>query len=151
VPTGRVLRFDEARGYGFIAPDMGGEDVFLHANDLGSEKYLIRPGVAVEFDLEAGERGLKASAVRVLGAAGGAGAVEVRRRTVTPSRSAGGREPGGADDDEDVLCDVLSAGELRQELTEALLKEVPTLTGGQIAAVRESVLRLAGSHGWTES
>nr|MDT0659081.1 cold shock domain-containing protein [Micromonospora sp. DSM 115978] len=150
MPTGRVLRFDEARGYGFIAPDMGGEDVFLHANDLGSEKYLIRPGVAVEFDLEAGERGLKASAVRVLGATG-AGAVEVRRRVATPSQQASSREPGQADEDDEVLCDVLSAAELRQELTEVLLKEVPALTGGQILAVRESVLRLAGAHGWTES
>ncbi|MBT0768103.1 cold shock domain-containing protein [Kineosporia sp. J2-2] len=64
--TGKILRFDEIRGYGFIAPDAGGEDVFLHANALLAEKHQYHPGVPVEFDVIEGERGLKATAVRVL-------------------------------------------------------------------------------------
>ena len=35
--TGKMLRFDEVRGYGFIVPDDGNEDVFVHANDLLEE------------------------------------------------------------------------------------------------------------------
>lgn len=64
--TGKILRFDEIRGYGFIAPDSGGEDVFLHANALLAEKHQYHPGVPVEFDVIEGERGLKATAVRVI-------------------------------------------------------------------------------------
>ncbi|GAA3618324.1 hypothetical protein GCM10022223_38830 [Kineosporia mesophila] len=60
------MRFDEIRGYGFIAPDSGGEDVFLHANALLAEKHQYQPGVPVEFDVIEGERGLKATAVRVV-------------------------------------------------------------------------------------
>jgi cold shock CspA family protein len=66
VATGKILRFDEIRGYGFIAPDSGGEDVFLHANALLAEKHQYHPGVPVEFDVIEGERGLKATAVRVV-------------------------------------------------------------------------------------
>ncbi|GAB3888890.1 hypothetical protein GCM10029964_057330 [Kibdelosporangium lantanae] len=87
--SGKVLRFDDVRGYGFIAPDDGGEDVFMHANDLRDEKFLFTPGTTVEFDVVEGDRGLKASSVRV-----------VERG---PTRSGGGPAA-----DEEVMCDVLS-------------------------------------------
>jgi len=55
------------RGYGFIAPDSGSEDVFVHANDLEDEKSMFKAGTAVEFEVEEGDRGLKAVDVRVIG------------------------------------------------------------------------------------
>jgi CspA family cold shock protein len=61
VEKGKVVRFDEFRGYGFVAPDAGGEDVFIHVNDLDFDKRLIEPGALVEFDVEDGDRGPKAS------------------------------------------------------------------------------------------
>lgn len=64
--TGKVIRFDEVRGYGFIAPDGGGEDVFVHANVLGDDKYVFGPGLRVEFEVSDGDRGPKAYAVQVL-------------------------------------------------------------------------------------
>nr|WP_269328670.1 cold shock domain-containing protein [Kineosporia babensis] len=73
------MRFDEIRGYGFIAPDSGGEDVFLHANALLAEKHQYHPGVPVEFDVIEGERGLKATAVRV---------IKGRTAAVTPANGA---------------------------------------------------------------
>ncbi|NED08770.1 cold shock domain-containing protein, partial [Streptomyces sp. SID6648] len=63
--VGKVLRFDEVKGYGFIAPEEGGEDVFMHANDLVDEKYLYQAGSSVEFFLESGEKGPKASEIRL--------------------------------------------------------------------------------------
>lgn len=133
--TGRVLRFDETRGYGFIAPDSGGEDVFVHANDLGEQKFLVRPGTLVEFEVEDGNRGLKASSVRVVGQP------SVVERTVH-------REPTGEDDG---LCDVLSTADFSREVTDLLLEADATLTGGQILRVRDRLSMFARKHGWVEN
>ncbi|CAM3297403.1 cold-shock protein [Kibdelosporangium persicum] len=128
--SGKVLRFDDVRGYGFIAPDDGGEDVFMHANDLRDEKFLFTPGTAVEFDVVEGDRGLKASSVKILDR---------------------GQARTAATQDDEVLCDVLSPRELMQELTEALLEAAPTLTAAQIVQVRQRIAKLAHAHGWLES
>ncbi len=65
--TGKILRFDEVRGYGFIAPDEGrDEDVFMHANDLLEEKYLYQSGRRVEYFLESGDKGPKAGEIRLV-------------------------------------------------------------------------------------
>lgn len=63
--TGKVIRFDDVRGYGFNSPDIGGEDIFLHANDLEMEKPLARPGARVSYEIEEGARGKFATAVRL--------------------------------------------------------------------------------------
>ena len=116
--TGKVVRFDEMRGYGFVTPDGGGEDVFVHVNDLESDKRLMGPGAVVEFTVEDGERGPKASNVRVV-------------RNARPG--------------DDFFAPGL---EFREELTEALLTGVPTLTAEQLVRVRKIVLELVGDHGW---
>ena len=128
VATGKVLRFDDTRGYGFIAPDDGGDDVFMHANDLADEKYLFRAGVRVQFDISDGDRGLKASDVRLLE-----------------------RHDAPADVRDDTLCDVLSAAGFQREVTEALVDGVPTVTGAQIQQIRQLMLRIAAKHNWIES
>lgn len=122
VATGRVLRFDDVRGFGFIAPDSGSEDVFVHANDLSEDKSVFKPGTTVEFQIEEGDRGLKAVDVRRTGRSGG--------------RGSGGSGGGGG---------VVSG--FGAELTEALLVEVPDLTGAQIVRIRETVADLARSRG----
>lgn len=127
--TGKVVRFDEIRGYGFVTPDTGGEDVFVHVNDLDVDKRLIAPGAVVEFTVEEGERGPKASNVRVVRGAPGA--------------------PGGSvvPKDADYLGFSL---EFREALTEALLVSVPTLTAEQIVRVRKTVLELVQEQGWLD-
>jgi CspA family cold shock protein len=120
VATGRVLRFDDVRGFGFIAPDSGSEDVFVHANDLSEDKSVFKPGTTVEFDIEEGDRGLKAVDVRRTGRSGGRGG----------SGSGSG-----------------SASGFAAELTEALLVEVPELTGAQILRIRQTVADVARGRG----
>ncbi|WP_410586380.1 cold shock domain-containing protein [Amycolatopsis sp. lyj-23] len=137
VITGKVLRFDEVRGYGFVAPDDGNEDVFLHVNDLQCDKRLIVPGVRVRFAAEEGDRGRKAARVNL-----------VEPRPEAAAQPVAGPAATGYDDD--MACDVLSPGELRDELTEAVLADVPSLTGQQIVAVRQSFLSLARKHGWID-
>ncbi len=69
--NGVVLRFDESTGYGFIEPDDGGDDVFVHANDLNpSDRHRIRAGLAVSFDIVSGDRGDRAVNIVFTDAAG---------------------------------------------------------------------------------
>lgn len=49
---GEILWFDTARGFGFIRPDMGPKDVFVHVSALaGGADLDLPPGTKVEFEL----------------------------------------------------------------------------------------------------
>ena len=64
MPTGTVVRFDRRRGYGFIQPDEPGEDVFVHQNNIQMEGFrFLDVGEHVQFELEVGEKGMKAVGV----------------------------------------------------------------------------------------
>ncbi|WP_229715588.1 cold-shock protein [Mangrovihabitans endophyticus] len=139
--TGKVIRFDEVRGYGFVTPDTGADDVFLHVNDLTFDKRLLTPGTRVQFVAAEGDRGLKATQVQIIEQ----GPVGPTGRTVKPATATA---EGRSEDDE--LCDILPSAELRAEITEALVTSIPTLTATQIVGARECVLRIAELHGWTE-
>ena len=146
--AGRVVRFDSSRGYGFIAPDHGGEDVFLHVNDMLFSEAQVRSGLAVEFEVEDGDRGLKAAAVRLAQEPDGRplSAPAVR----STASSAAFAVPLSDADDDDSLCDVLSREEFTREVTEVLLSAAPSLTGEQILQVRGGLAQFAKNHGWTE-
>ncbi|MER7006748.1 cold shock domain-containing protein [Dactylosporangium sp. NPDC000555] len=148
--TGRILRFDEVRGYGFIAPNAGGEDVFVHANDFGEQRHLVHPGMRVEYEVEEGERGLKVSSVRILDVSARR---EHARATTSPFAPVATATPGtpGPSGEDDGLCDVLSSREFTAEVTELLIQHVPSLTGSQIAQARQHLVSFARSHGWVES
>ncbi len=51
MPTGIVKTWIEDRGFGFIAPDEGGADVFCHAKNLEGCSELV-PGQRVEYETE---------------------------------------------------------------------------------------------------
>ncbi|ASR35003.1 DNA-binding protein [Prauserella marina] len=139
VVAGKVVRFDEFRGYGFVAPDTGGEDVFIHVNDLDFDKRLLGMGARVEFDIEDGDRGLKASRVQIL------------EQAVAEPQARQFAHRAESSSDEDGLCDVLSAREYLSELTETLLTAEPTLTAQQIVRIRQNLTEVARGHGWVES
>ncbi|MGN6607905.1 MAG: cold-shock protein [Jatrophihabitans sp.] len=65
--TGTVTWFDCDRGYGFIAPDDGGAEVFVHYTALAAGSFKnLAPGERVSFALSQGQRGAQADLVRVI-------------------------------------------------------------------------------------
>jgi cold shock protein len=61
---GTVKFFNAAKRFGFITPDDGGKDVFVHANDTGGA--LLQEGTKFEFEVVDGKKGPQASAVKVV-------------------------------------------------------------------------------------
>ena len=61
--NGTVKFFNDSKGFGFITPDDGGKDVFVHVNGLTDE---IREGDKVEFDVQEGQKGLNAVNVKIV-------------------------------------------------------------------------------------
>lgn len=65
--TGIVKWFNSEKGFGFIAPDEGGADVFAHFSAIeGSGYRSLEENQRVEFDVEQGPKGLQAAKIRPL-------------------------------------------------------------------------------------
>ena len=63
---GTAKRYYEGRGYGFIAPDLGGRDLFVHRQDVAEEgSWKLRRGQRVNYREEQGPKGMEATAVRI--------------------------------------------------------------------------------------
>lgn len=61
--NGTVKFFNNSKGYGFITPDEGGKDVFVHVNGLTDD---IAEGDKVSYDVEQGQKGPNAVNVKVV-------------------------------------------------------------------------------------
>lgn len=60
--TGTVKWFNQTKGYGFIAPEDGGKDVFVHFSSIKQEGFkTLNEGQRVEFDVQEGDKGLSAT------------------------------------------------------------------------------------------
>ena len=62
--TGTLKWFDPVRGFGFIAPDAGGRDVFVHRSALSETQQVPAEGTRVEFLSRPGPKGLEAVELR---------------------------------------------------------------------------------------
>jgi CspA family cold shock protein len=60
--TGVVKWFNNAKGYGFVTPDQGEQDIFIHFSAISMEGYkTLKEGQKVEFELQEGPKGLHAA------------------------------------------------------------------------------------------
>ena len=65
--TGTVKWFNDAKGFGFITQDSGGEDVFCHHTAIEMEGFRsLAEGQKVEFEVVKGPKGLQAAKVRAI-------------------------------------------------------------------------------------
>jgi CspA family cold shock protein len=132
--TGRIVQFNQTRGYGFIAPDGGGDDVFLHSEELKAYGHAVRIGTRVQFDVLDGQRGLKAFDVTVL----------------DPPPAADSRPAHASDARDDELSDVIPAVEYAREITDSLIANCPNITAAQIVEIRQRLSVSARRRGWIE-
>jgi CspA family cold shock protein len=59
--TGTVKWFNDSKGYGFIAPEGGGKDVFVHFSNIGGEGFkTLAEGARVQFETREGQKGPEA-------------------------------------------------------------------------------------------
>lgn len=67
MPTGTVKRFNKIKGYGFITPDSGGNEVFVHFSEVQTAGYKeLIEGQRVSYELSVGDKGEYATKVLVL-------------------------------------------------------------------------------------
>lgn len=63
--TGKVKWFDDRKGYGFITPDDGGDDLFVHHSNIEANGFRsLKEGQDVEYEVGEGQKGPQATNVR---------------------------------------------------------------------------------------
>jgi CspA family cold shock protein len=63
--TGKVKWFNDQKGFGFIASDSGGKDIFVHHTVIEGEGFrTLQDGETVDYEAEDGPKGMKATRVR---------------------------------------------------------------------------------------
>ncbi|MGL4666375.1 MAG: cold-shock protein [Saezia sp.] len=64
---GTVKWFNNAKGYGFIQPDNGSDDVFAHFSAIEMDGFrTLKPGMRVQFTLAEGDKGAQAKDIQVI-------------------------------------------------------------------------------------
>ena len=140
--TGVVARFDSKRGFGFVIPDDGGEDLFVHQNNIVMEGFRsLRSGERVKFEIEMGDKGGKAVSVELLEERQ---EDEYRPRSNRPQRNGGGssgsgsysaKRNGGGRGGDTVSADEFARLKTKHERLLSLLTEKGILAPGEIDGI----------------
>jgi len=65
MPNGTVKWFNDEKGFGFISPEDGSADLFVHQSALPSGERTLAEGTKVSFDAESGDKGPRAANVQL--------------------------------------------------------------------------------------
>ncbi len=65
MPDGTVKWFNDQKGFGFISPEDGSADLFVHQSALPDGHHTLAEGAKVSFDAEAGDKGPRAANVQL--------------------------------------------------------------------------------------
>ncbi len=85
MPQGTVKWFDGEKGYGFITPDEGGEDLFVHHTGIAGGGFKsLDEGERVTYEVTQGRRGPQAQDVRRASASAGPGPSQRRKTLAVP-------------------------------------------------------------------
>jgi len=91
---GTVKWFNNAKGYGFIIPDAGGDDLFVHYSYVNMEGYrTLKAGQSVEYDTQEAPKGLHASNIRTQTPISDDAADQASDASATPPASEHGNLP----------------------------------------------------------
>lgn len=120
--SGTVKWFSDTKGIGFIEPDSGGDDVFVHFSAIEMDGYkTLKPGSRVDFDLAEGPKGLYAQQVRLNGAAAANGAVAAESDSTAAetenasTTSAAPQQAAGSSDAAHTAPDTTQAAQAQQQ------------------------------------
>lgn len=83
--TGTVKWFNNAKGYGFVLPEAGGDDLFIHYSSIQMDGYKsLKAGQEVMYELQEGPKGMHAVDIRPTGPELGAESTEVTPQAAEP-------------------------------------------------------------------
>ena len=63
---GQISDWQKAKGFGFITPDKGGKDIFVHANNVQGDVHSLREGQKVQYVEGSGRKGPEATQVSIV-------------------------------------------------------------------------------------
>ncbi len=65
--TGTVKWFNDSKGFGFITPDGGGEDLFAHFSEINMQGFkTLKEGQKVSFEIVDGKKGKQAAKIQAV-------------------------------------------------------------------------------------
>lgn len=121
--TGQVKWFNNAKGFGFILPDEGGDDLFAHYSAIGMEGYkTLKAGQMVSFETIEGPKGLHAANIQPLSTPSAAPA-QAEAQSQDEADNAGVEVPAASGDGEDEVAAEAPSAEV-EVVAEAVSEEV---------------------------